>query len=178
MDNKRMLLIGVAAIGGLAAFILLAGRGEYLGCGGTEFTSTSQECSMAAFHMTPQVGESDPMTRKLCFQSLKSEGGCTVYKYRMAGPTIAPDSEDPEAGSEASAQYVNITYGSGCTENQLEGSLVEIIDHQRVEMALSGTPTRAPIPNTKSPEPLANGTCTFSDGEEAEFELFVVAQAE
>ena len=167
------LLMGIAMIGVLGGISLNVTPRKSLGCGGTEFTSSSQECSVVEFHMTPQVGDWDPMTREMCFQSLKSAGGCTVYKYRLA-----PVTEAPEAGSEASAEYVDITYGRGCAENRLEGSLVEIIDEQRVVMALSGTPTRAPIPTTKSVEPLATGSCTWSHYEEAAFELFVLPPTE
>ncbi len=176
--HRSSLLMGVAMIGVLGGISLNITPRESLGCGGTEFSSNSGECPVAEFHMTPQVGDWDPITRKMCLQSLESAGGCTVYKYRIAPATIAPVTEDPEAGSEASVEYVDITYGSGCAENRLEGSLVEIIDEQRVVMALSGTPTRAPIPTTKSVEPLATGSCTWSHYEEAEFELFVLPPTE
>ena len=173
MSNKSTLLMSAAMIGVLGAVSLNITPRESLGCGGTEFSSNSGECPVAEFEMTPQMGDSDPITRKMCFRTLESAGGCTVYKYR-----IAPVTEDPETGSEPSAEYVDITYGSGCAEIRLEGSLVEIIDEQRVVIALSGTPTRAPIPATKSTEPLATGSCTSSHYEEAEFELFVLPPTE
>lgn len=173
MYETRTLLMGIAVAGILVAIALNITPAKSLGCGGTEFSTSSGECQVVEFDMALQVGDRGPIKREMCFRSLESAGGCTVYKYH-----IAPVTDDPEASPGASGEYIDITYGSGCAENRLEGSLVEIVDEERVVMALSGTPTRAPIPLMNSPEPLATGSWTDSHGEEAQFELFVFVASE
>lgn len=175
MNDRRNVLMGISFIAVIGVVFLNITPKESLGCGGTEFETRSKECPVAEFGMTPQVGDWDPLTRKMCLKGLKTEGGCTVYEYSIAPLTEAADSEP---GSEPSEEYVEITYGSGCAESLLEGSLVEIVEDERVVMALSGTLKRAPLPIVESTEPLATGDCTSKQYGDGNFKLFVQAPRE
>ena len=174
MKRKGTLLMGLALVV-VVGFISLniTGPREALGCGGTEFAGGPTECPIAEFQMTMESEDWDPIARKMCFRTLKTEAGCTLYRYN-----IVPVTEHSEPGAEASEQYLDITYGEGCDVNRLEGSVIEVVDEERVEMFLSGTPTRAPIPIEESLEPLATGDCTSSKYVTGEFELYVVSVEE
>lgn len=173
MKEKRTLLLGVALVGVVGLISLNLTPKDALGCGGSDFSSRAEECSTAQFELTMETGDLDPITRSMCFRTLKSEAGCTVFQY-----SIVPVTEDVAPGSEPSDEYLEITYGRGCSENRVEGSLIAAIDEQPVAMALAGTPTRAPIPMLASAEPLVTGSCRSDNWETGEFELFVIAPSE
>lgn len=169
MNNKRTVLFGLGALLVVGAISLNVTPKKALGCGGTEFESGSGECPIAQFHMTMDSEEWDPIARKMCFRSLKSEDGCTVYRYG-----IVPVTEDAPAEGEPTTEYVNITYGAGCKVGSVEGALIEIVDDDRVVMTLTGTPTRAPLPLVATAEPLGAGDCAYNDYQKkGEFELFL-----
>ena len=69
---------------------------------------TTKTITIAQFQMTMETGEVDPITRSMCFRTLKSEAGCTVFQY-----SIVPVTEDVAPGSEPSDEYLEITYGTG-----------------------------------------------------------------
>lgn len=173
MKGKRTALLGVALIGVVGLISLNVTPKDALGCGGSDFSSSVEECSTVQFELTMETGELDPITRSMCFRTFKSEAGCTVFQY-----SIVPVTEDVAPGSEPSDEYLEITYGRGCSENRVEGSLVEAIGEEREAMALAGTPTRAPIPMLASAEPLVTGSCRSDKGETGEFELFVIPPSE
>ena len=170
MNDKRTVLLGVGVLVVLGAVSLNVTPKKALGCGGTEFESGSGECPVAEFHMTMGSEEWDPIARKMCFRSLKSEDGCTVYRY-----SIVPVTEDAPPEGEPATEYVNITHGSGCKVAKVEGSLIETVNAERMVMTLSGTPTRAPIPLIETAEPLGAGDCASSSNKyhSGEFELFL-----
>ena len=172
MNVKHAMVMGIPLIAVVGAMSLNLTPKESLGCGGTEFASGSGECPVVEFQMTLNSEDWEPIARKMCFRTLKSEAGCTVYQYSIVSVT-----EEAPPASEPSAQYVNITYGRGCDVNRMEGSLIEVVDEERVVIALAGTPTRAPIPMTESAEPLAMGACTSSKYAAGEFELLVAPPA-
>jgi len=174
MKEARTIFMGISLIAVVGAISINITPQESLGCGGTEFTNGSGDCSLAEFYMTVDGDDLDPIARKMCFRTFESEDRCTVYKY-----SIVPATEDAAPGSEPSDQYVEITHGVGCEENRVEGALVEDLDGESVAMALWGVPTRSPIPVIESGEPLVRGSCsTASKYHAGNFELFVIPVGE
>lgn len=169
MRDRRTTLMSISLVAILGAVFMRTTPSEALGCGGTEFASNSEDCPIAEFYMHVDGDDWDPITKNMCFRTFKSEARCTVFEY-----SIVPVTEYVAPGSEPSDQYVDITYGVGCEENRVEGTLVEDIDGESVTMALWGVPTRPPIPVIESAEPLATGLCsTASKYHAGDFELFV-----
>jgi len=173
MYEKRTVFMGVAFMAFIGAISMNLTPKDALGCGGTDFSSSTEECSVAQFDMTMETADWDPIIRNLCFRTLKSEAGCTVFHYN-----IVPVTEHVAPGSEPSDEFVDITYGRGCSENRVEGSLLETIGEERVAIVLSGTPTRAPIPMVQSAKLLAKGSCMSDNWETGEFDLFVTPPSE
>lgn len=173
MYEKRTVFMGFAFIAFIGAISMNLTPKDALGCGGSDFSSSTEECSVAQFDITMETGDLDSIVRNLCFRTLKSEAGCTVFHYN-----IVPVTERVALGSEPSDEFVDITYGRGCSENRVEGSLFETIGEEQVTMALSGTPTRAPIPMVQSAKPLAKGACMSDKWETGEFDLFVTLPSE
>ena len=173
MNIKHTMLMGIPLIAVVGAMSLNLTPQESLGCGGTEFASGSGECPVVEFKMTMNSEDWEPIAKKMCFRTLKSEAGCTVYQYSIVSVT-----EEAPPASEPSAQYVNITYGRGCDVNRMEGSLIEVVAEEHVVIALAGTPTRTPIPMTRTAEPLAMGACTSSKYAVGEFEIWVAPPSE
>lgn len=168
MTDKRTVLWGIGVLAMVGAVSLNITPKESLGCGGTEFASGSGECPVAEFHMTMDSEDWDPIARKMCFRSLKSEDGCTVYRYGLV-----PVTEDAPEEGEPTTEYVNITYGTGCKASKVEGALVETVNDEVVVMTLSGTAMHAPIPLVETAEPLGAGSCASNKYQAGEFELFV-----
>jgi len=170
MKDTRTIFMGISLIAVVGAISINITPKGSLGCGGTEFASGSGDCSVAEFYVTVNGDDWDPVARKMCFRTLGSEDGCTTYKYSIVAAT-----EYAAPGSEPSDEYVEITYGVGCEESGVEGALVENVDGESVAMALSGIPTRPPIPVIESAEPLVTGSCsTASKYYAGDFELFVI----
>ncbi|MGB3050814.1 MAG: hypothetical protein WBB42_07425 [Polyangiales bacterium] len=174
MKETRTMFMGISLIAVVGAISLNITPKTSLGCGGTEFASGSGDCPLAEFYMTVDGDDWDPIVRKMCFRTFESEARCTVYKY-----SIVPVTEDAAPFSEPSEEYVEITYGVGCEESGVEGALVENVDGESVAMSLWGVPTRPPMPDIESAEPLVTGSCsTASKYYAGDFELFVIPVSE
>lgn len=168
MREKRTVMLGVATVSLLGLVSLGISPEQSLGCGGTEFEGDSQFCSVAEFEMTMDSVDWEPVERKMCLRTLKTEGGCAVYEYSLVGVD-----QEPPARDEVAAEHLQIIHGRACQTPRIAGTLVETIDEKPVEIAMVGTPTRAPIPLDDTVEPLATGRCLSTEWDEGEFELSV-----
>ena len=80
MKETRTIFMGIVLIAVVGLVSLNLSPSESVGCGGTEFSGAAP-CSMAEFEMTMQEAEPLRVERKMCFRSLKAEGG--VYAVRL-----------------------------------------------------------------------------------------------
>ena len=168
MRENRNVMMGVVVVA-LLGWVSLQIAPPDLGCGGTEFADTRPtECPVAKFDMTMEELDLPPVERKMCLRTLKVESACTVYEYNL----VVLDEEPPDPPERAS-EHLQIVHGRGCETTHVEGKVIATVEGERVEIAMTGTPTRAPVPATDTMEPLATGNCTSADWQQGEFELNV-----
>lgn len=169
-ERKTLFMaVGVLAVIGLASLNVSVPE---LGCGGTEFREATADCPTAVFEMTMDEVDLEPVERKMCLRALKVESACAVYEYNLVGL----DEEVPDS-AERGAEHLQIVHGRGCEAVRVDGTVMAKIETEPVEIAMVGTPTRAPIPVTDTEEPLAIGTCSSADWKVGEFELAVTPAA-
>lgn len=166
--KKRRIMFMAASVFAVVGFASLDVSLPELGCGGTEFRAAATECPKAVFEMTMDEVDLEPVERQMCLRTLKVESACAVYEYNLVGlGEEVPDS------AERGAEHLQIVHGRGCEAVRVEGRVMATIETEPVEIAMVGTPTRAPIPVTDTEEPLAIGTCSSADWKVGEFELAV-----